>query len=111
MYIGTAARLRDMGWKESAQQVEQFAAWARFDLDEPHAARRLYAVAGELRRLSGRPLLYGRVLEGALSFSGADRGNLQLVNRATGALLIVAEHGFESEFLEHFAVVDDDGSA
>jgi len=111
MYVGTAARLRGMGWKEPARQVEQFASWARFDLDEPQAARGLYAAAGELRRLIGRPLLYGKVLEGALSLSRADRGNLQLVNRATGALLIVAEHGFGSEFLEYFAVVDDDGSA
>ena len=83
----------------------------RFDLDEPAAARRLYAAAGGLRGLSGRPLLYGKVLEGALSLAGAERGNLQLVNRATGALIIVAEHGFGSEFLEYFAVVDDHGSA
>jgi hypothetical protein len=43
--------------------------------------------------------------------SGPDRGNLQLVNRAAGGLRIVAEHGFGSEFLEYFAVVDDDRSA
>jgi GAF domain-containing protein len=51
------------------------------------------------------------VLEGALSLGGADHGNLQLVNPATGSLLIVAEHGFGPEFLAHFAEVDDDRSA
>jgi len=107
---GAAARLRGLGWEEWALQAEQFAAWARFDLDEPRAARRLYATALELRPLTGR-LLYGKVLEGALSLAGADRGNLQLVNQATGGLTIVADHGFKSEFLEYFAVVDDDHSA
>jgi len=100
-----------MGREEPARRAEQFAAWARFDLDEPQAARQLYAAAGELRQVSGRRLLYGKVLEGALSLGGADRGNLQLANRAAGGLLIVAEHGFGSEFLEYFAVVDDDRSA
>jgi GAF domain-containing protein len=111
MHLGAAARLREMGWEGSARRAEQFAAWARFDLDEPRAARRLYAAAGELRGLPGRRLLYGKVLEGALSLAGADRGNIQLVNRANGALLIVAQHGFGPEFLEYFAVVDDDSSA
>ena len=110
-HLGAAARLRRMGLEEPARRAEQFAAWARFDLDEPQEAQRLYAVSGELRQLSGLHLLYSRILEGALSLGGADRGNLQLVNQATGALLIVAEHGFRSEFLEYFAVVDDDGSA
>ncbi|MBO0817965.1 MAG: GAF and ANTAR domain-containing protein, partial [Actinobacteria bacterium] len=52
-----------------------------------------------------------KVLEGALSLAGADRGSLQLVTPAGGELLIVAQHGFGSEFLEHFAVVEDDHSA
>ena len=111
MHRGTAARLRGMGWEEPARRAEQFAAWARFDLDEPRAARQLYAATAELRQLSERRLLYGKILEWALSLGGADRGNLQLVNPATGELLIVADHGFGSEFLEYFAVVDDDHSA
>jgi hypothetical protein len=110
MHLGAAARLREMGWDDPARRAERFAAWARFDLDEPQAARRLYAAAGELRSLSARHLLLGKVLEGALSLSRADRGYLQLVNQTTGALQIVAEHGFGLEFLECFAVVNDDRS-
>jgi GAF domain-containing protein len=100
-----------MGWEDSARRAEQFAAWLRFDLDEPQAARRLYATAAELRGLTSRRLLYGQALAGAMSLAAADRGNLQLVDRAAGSLSIVAEHGFGAEFLEYFAVVDDDRSA
>jgi GAF domain-containing protein len=99
-----------MGLDDLARRAEQFAAWVRFDLDEPQMARRLYAATGGLRGLS-RPRLLGKVLEGALSLCGADRGNLQLVNPTAGSLVIVAEQGFGAEFLEYFAVVDDDGSA
>jgi hypothetical protein len=111
MQLGAAARLRAMGSEDSARRAEQFAAWARFDLDEPQAARRLYATAGELRGLTRPRLLYAKALAGALSLAGADRGNLQLVDQETGSLRIVAAHGFGTGFLEYFAVVDDDGPA
>lgn len=111
MHRGTAARLRGMGCEDLARRADQFAAWVRFDLDEPQAARRLHAAAKGLRGLSRPGLLFGKALEGALSLGGADRGNLQLVNPATGSLVIVAEHGFGAEFLEYFAAVDDDRSA
>ena len=111
MHRGAADRLRGMGWEDLARRADQFAAWVRFDLDEPRAARRLHAAAKELRGLSRPSLLFGKALEGALSLGGADRGNLQLVSPATGSLVIVAEHGFGAEFLEYFAAVDDDRSA
>jgi len=51
-------------------------------------------------------------LEDALSLLRADRGNVQIVDPATGSLRIAAEAGFSDEFLEYFAVVDEDsGSA
>jgi hypothetical protein len=111
MHRGAADRLRGLGWEDLARRADQFAAWVRFDLDEPQAARRLHAAAKGLRGLSRPGLLFGQALEGALSLGGADRGNLQLVNPATGSLVIVAEHGFGAEFLEYFAAVDDDRSA
>ncbi|MGR6917592.1 GAF domain-containing protein [[Actinomadura] parvosata] len=46
----------------------------------------------------------------ALALTGADMGNVQLLDRATGALTIVAGRGFQRPFLDFFAVVDDDGS-
>jgi hypothetical protein len=111
MHRGAADRLRVIGCEDLARRADQFAAWVRFDLDEPQAARRLHAAAKELRGLSRPGLLFSKALEGALSLGGADRGNIQLVNPATGSLVIVAEHGFGAEFLEYFAAVDDDRSA
>ena len=50
-------------------------------------------------------------LEDALSLLRADRGNVQIVDPASGSLRIAAQTGFSDDFLEYFAVVDDDGSA
>jgi len=52
-----------------------------------------------------------QALETAMSLLRADRGNIQLADPATGALRIAAQAGFSAEFLEYFAVVDEDASA
>ena len=56
-------------------------------------------------------MLLPRVLDGALALTGADFGNIQLLDPVTGSLRIVTQSGFSSEFLEYFAVVDDTYSA
>jgi GAF domain-containing protein len=50
-------------------------------------------------------------LQDALSMLRADRGNVQLIDPDSGCLRIAAQAGFSEEFLEYFAVVDDDASA
>jgi GAF domain-containing protein len=50
-------------------------------------------------------------LEDALWMLRADCGNVQLIDPVSGSLRIAAQVGFSEEFLEYFAVVDDDGSA
>jgi GAF domain-containing protein len=50
-------------------------------------------------------------LEDALAVLRADRGNVQLVDPISGSLRIAAQAGFSDEFLEYFAVVDDDGGS
>jgi len=50
-------------------------------------------------------------LEDALSLLRADRGNVQIVDTDSGCLRIAAQAGFSDEFLEYFAIVNDDGSA
>ena len=55
--------------------------------------------------------LLDEVLEFALRLLGAERGNIQLADPATGVLRIAAQRGFGLEFLEYFAAVTDDGSA
>ncbi len=51
------------------------------------------------------------ILELAIAMTGAEKGNIQLLDPATGTLKIGAEQGFGAEFLEFFAVVDDGRSA
>ena len=107
----SARLMRDLGKVDLARQAERFAARARFDLDEPEAALGLYSLARDLREAYRHGSLLDRTLDRALSLSGADRGNIQILSPATGSLRIVAQHGFAAEFLEYFAAVDDRGSA
>ena len=106
----SAARLRACGQEDRARQVERSAAWARFDLDEPLVAQQLYLGAARLRYIRRLEPLAGQALEKVLSLARADRGNVQLADPASGALRIIAQHGFDAEFLDHFTVVDDDRS-
>lgn len=110
-YRRSAALLRACGQEDQARRAERFAAWARFDLDEPGVAERLYLAAAELRYIQRPELLAARVLDTMLSLARAERGNVQFADPESGALRIIAQHGFGEEFLDHFAVVDDDRSA
>jgi anti-anti-sigma factor len=47
----------------------------------------------------------------AIRVSGADTGNAQLMDPATGALRIVAQRGFKRPFLKFFETVHDESSA
>lgn len=53
--------------------------------------------------------LYG-ILDAALFISGADKGNIQLLESSSGTLKIVAQRGFEEPFLKYFAQVSDEHS-
>ena len=55
--------------------------------------------------------MLNQALRSAITMMEADFGNIQLRDLRTGALKIVAQSGFHADFLEYFAVVDDDGSA
>jgi len=110
-FLRSAARLHGSGQLERARRVERYAASARFDLDEPALARQLYVTVARLRQVGRLEMLTERALEIMLSLARADRGNIQLADPASGALTIIAQHGFDAEFLTHFAVVDDELSA
>jgi PAS domain S-box-containing protein len=43
------------------------------------------------------------MLDVAIEISGADKGNIQLVDRYTGQLSVIAQSGFDSSFLAYFA--------
>ena len=107
----SAVRLRACGQEHRARRVERFATWARFDLDEPVVAQQLYVAAARLRYIRQLEPLAGQALDKMLSLAQAGRGNVQLADPASGALRIIAQHGFDAEFLDHFEVVDNDRSA
>jgi hypothetical protein len=107
----SARLMRGLGKVDLARRAERYAARVRFDLDEPEAARGLYTLARNLREAHGTRSLLDRALDAALAASGAERGNIQMLNPATRSLRIVTHYGFSAEFLEYFAVADDRGSA
>ena len=81
-----------------AQRAGRAALFALPNLDEPDPVRLAE--------------LLPTVLDAAVALTGADFGNIQLLHRASGSLTIVTQAGFDSEFLDYFAVVDvDDHSA
>jgi len=51
------------------------------------------------------------IVETAIAITGADKGNVQLLDSASGALTIAAQRGFEEPFLKFFANVRNDASA
>jgi hypothetical protein len=110
-YRTSLAQLPSAGEERLAQRVEHFASAVRFGLAEPDAMRRLHDLTKDLRTIPQLNSLLPQVLDGALSLTGADFGNIQILDPATGSLKIVTQAGLGSEFLDYFAVVDDNQSA
>jgi hypothetical protein len=78
---------------------------------EPRAVEMLHAALQDPHAAPTLGALLDEVLEFALTVLHAERGNVQLIDPATGALRIVAQRGFGSEFMVYFAAVADDRSA
>jgi GAF domain-containing protein len=109
--LKSAATLRSAGAADEAWMAEQFAARIRLTLEEPVAIRRIHSSGRDLRLANRDGQLFDKALEIAMSLAAADFGNIQLVDPTKGTLRIVAHTGFNSEFLEYFAAVDDSASA
>ena len=54
---------------------------------------------------------YDEITKTAIAISGADKGNLQLFDETSRSLRIVAQQGFQEEFLKFFESVDDHAAA
>jgi len=89
-----------------SRRAEHFAESVRFGLAEPDAMARLHDLTKDLRTVPLLGLLLPRVLDGLMSLTGADYGNVQLIDPVTGGLRLVTQAGFGPEFLDYFAVVD-----
>lgn len=94
-----------------AARAELNASRERLLLAEPKASSRMLALCRELDTAAARNVLLDRALEGAMALLGADLGNVQIRDSSDGTLTIATSSGFDSEFLEYFAVVADDSSA
>ncbi len=94
-----------------AQRAEHFTSAVRFGLDAPDAMRRLHDLTKDLRTVPRLSSLLPQILAGALALTGADLGNIQIADPATGSLMLVAQAGFGPEFLEYFTVVDGDSQS
>ena len=70
----------------------------------------LQSVSTRLIRADGFPVMLHEILEAAIEMTGAEMGNIQLLDGA-GVLKIAAQRGFEAPFLEFFDEVHDGQAA
>jgi anti-sigma regulatory factor (Ser/Thr protein kinase) len=96
--------------RPATQHARHLASWVQFSRDDPDAMRTTRHLV-ELVNRAPQEARVERALETAVSFMKADFGNIQMFDPTTGSLTIVAQDGFSPEFLEYFAVVDDDSAA
>jgi PAS domain S-box-containing protein len=72
---------------------------------------RLHEFSAHLLAISEFEPLLEEVLEATIALQNADFGNIQVYNPGTQALEIVAQRGFQQDFLEYFRSVRDIGAA
>ena len=93
-------------------RVSSHLALSRLRADELAAMSRLHELSSRLISVSDLQSVLYEVLDATIELQGADFGNIQLYDRETRTLAIVAQRGFRKEFLDYFAHVDaGDGSA
>jgi PAS domain S-box-containing protein len=79
--------------------------------EELTALRRLHNFTSRLLATSELQSVLQEVLNESMALQNADFGNVQLIDPRTGALEIVAQKGFQEEFLTHFRSVQEADSA
>jgi PAS domain S-box-containing protein len=67
--------------------------------------RRLHEISTSLQQENDPDKLLEKILDAALEITGTDKGNMQLLNPATGELHIRSQRGFDLPFLKFFARV------
>jgi PAS domain S-box-containing protein len=104
-------RLFDLLARQAADLIERHQ--AQEQVAEDLAAMRCLHEVGARCALADCDIqeCLGAIVEAAIRLTGADKGNIQLYDRATGALVLTAHRGFDEPFLEFFASVSDKESA
>jgi PAS domain S-box-containing protein len=75
------------------------------------AMTRLHEFRTRLLSINDFRTLLEEVLDATIALQRADLGNIQMYNAEKQTLEIVAQRGFQKDFLEHFRNVDDESSA
>jgi hypothetical protein len=111
VYLRAPHSLPPASDQQLTSRARHVASDVRLGLGEPELMKRVHNAAASLRDVCSLSCLLVAILDAALSLMEADFGNVQLLNPLTGSLVLVTQSGFRSEFLEYFAVVNDDHSA
>ena len=90
-------------------EAELLALKDRLDADLS-AMTRLHELSTRLLAASKLQLVLEEILDASIELQGADFGNIQLYDRETGALEIVAHRGFDQDFLEYFSDTDENAA-
>jgi PAS domain S-box-containing protein len=96
--IGVVTTGRDITARKRAdEELREAQKWLRADLD---ATKRLLKI-GSLFLMEGHiEPVFAEIVDAAIEISGADFGNLQLLDRESGDLMIVAHKGFPPYWLD-----------
>ena len=92
--------------RELVARVRSNLAFARLRADELASMSRLHELSTRLTAMSDLPSILHEVLDATMELQGADFGDVQLYDEATGTLKIVAHRGVGQEFLDYFEIVD-----
>ena len=79
----------------------------RTSAEEAEGMTRLHELSTRLLAATELQPLLDEVLEATMTMLNADFGNVQLCDPETGALKIVAQRGFQQEFLDYFDRVEE----
>jgi PAS domain S-box-containing protein len=106
--LGKAGRVEAWRWKLD-DAAGMAANWTLSDLA---AVTRLYEVGNRCVRVGDDFAgCLAAILDGAIFLTGADKGNVQLLDPAAGGLVIAAQRGFGPRFLDFFSQVHAESAA
>ena len=98
--------------RELRQDAESMEMGTRAELMvELAAMKRLHEFSTRLLTTTDLQALLEEVLDATIDLQRADFGTLQIYDPGSNSLEIVAQRGFDADFLDHFSRVEDDGSA
>jgi PAS domain S-box-containing protein len=72
---------------------------------------RLQEISARLVQQKEMTQLLSEILDAAMAMTGADMGNIQLLDESSGVLAIKVQHGFDQAFLDFFARVHGEQAA